>query len=109
MPGAGQRPGGFEERVLIARELHDVVAHHVSMMGVQAGAARVVIGRDPVRAKEALASIERSSRQPVLELHCCWASCARRAIPTLWPRSRASLRGAPARIREFTVHDYMKR
>ena len=59
----------FDERVRIARELHDVVAHHVSMMGVQAGAARVVIGRDPVKAKEALASIEGSSRQAVSELH----------------------------------------
>ncbi|MDN5931994.1 MAG: histidine kinase, partial [Pseudonocardia sp.] len=59
----------FDERVRIARELHDVVAHHVSMMGVQAGAARVVIGQDPVRAKEALASIESSSRQAVSELH----------------------------------------
>jgi signal transduction histidine kinase len=59
----------FDERVRIARELHDVVAHHVSMMGVQAGAARVVIGRDPVKAKEALAAIERSSREAVLELH----------------------------------------
>jgi signal transduction histidine kinase len=59
----------FDERVRIARELHDVVAHHVSMMGVQAGAARVVIGRDPVKAKAALASIEASSRQAVLELH----------------------------------------
>ena len=59
----------FAERVRIARELHDVVAHHVSMMGVQAGAARVVIGRDPVKSKEALASIERSSREAVLELH----------------------------------------
>jgi signal transduction histidine kinase len=59
----------FDERVRIARELHDVVAHHVSMMGVQAGAARVVIDRDPVRATEALASIEESSREAVLELH----------------------------------------
>ena len=59
----------FDERVRIARELHDVVAHHVSMMGVQAGAARVVIDRDPAKAKEALAAIETSSRQAVAELH----------------------------------------
>jgi signal transduction histidine kinase len=59
----------FEERVGIARELHDVVAHHVSMMGVQAGAARVVLDRDPQAAKQALGMIEASSRQAVLELH----------------------------------------
>jgi signal transduction histidine kinase len=59
----------FEERVRIARELHDVVAHHVSMMGVQAGAARVVIDRDRGQAKEALTAIETSSRQAVVELH----------------------------------------
>jgi signal transduction histidine kinase len=59
----------FEERVRIARELHDVVAHHVSMMGVQAGAARVVIDRDRAKAKEALSAIELSSRQAVAELH----------------------------------------
>jgi signal transduction histidine kinase len=59
----------FEERVRIARELHDVVAHHVSMMGVQAGAARVVIERDLVKAKETLSAIEESSRQAVGELH----------------------------------------
>jgi len=58
-----------EERVRIARELHDVVAHHVSMMGVQAGAARVVIDRDRVKAKESLTAIEVSSRQAVGELH----------------------------------------
>jgi signal transduction histidine kinase len=59
----------FEERVRIARELHDVVAHHVSMMGVQAGAARIVIDRDRAKAKDALAAIEASSRQAVDELH----------------------------------------
>jgi len=59
----------FEERVRIARELHDVVAHHVSMMGVQAGAARVVLDRDPDKSRQALTSIETSSRRPVVELH----------------------------------------
>jgi signal transduction histidine kinase len=59
----------FEERVRIARELHDVVAHHVSMMGVQAGAARLVIDADADKAKQALAAIERSSREAVAELH----------------------------------------
>ena len=53
----------------IARELHGVVAHHVSMMGVQAGAARVVIDSDGVKAKEALTAIEVSSRQAVRERH----------------------------------------
>ncbi len=59
----------FEERVRIARELHDVVAHHVSVMGVQAGAARRVVDREPAKAAQALSSIEASSRQAVVELH----------------------------------------
>ena len=59
----------FEERVRIARELHDVVAHHVSVMGVHAGAARTVIGVQPDKAVAALGSIEASSRQAVSELH----------------------------------------
>ena len=59
----------LEERVRIARELHDVVAHHVSVMGVQAGAARRVVGRQPEKVEEILSSIEVSSRQAVVELH----------------------------------------
>ncbi len=58
----------LDERMRIARELHDVVAHHVSVMGVQAGAARRVMRRQPEQAEAALASIEASSRQAVLEL-----------------------------------------
>lgn len=56
------------ERVRIARELHDVVAHHVSVMGVQAGAARRVLERDPAKASMALSNIEQNARSAVEEL-----------------------------------------
>ena len=57
-----------DERMRIARELHDVVAHHVSVIGVQAGAARTVLTRNPDAASEALRSIEGSSRQAVSDM-----------------------------------------
>jgi signal transduction histidine kinase len=57
------------DRVNIARELHDVVAHHVSVMGVQAGAARRVMQSDPAQASGSLELIEQSAREAVDELH----------------------------------------
>jgi signal transduction histidine kinase len=57
-----------DERSRIARELHDIVAHHVSTMVVQAGAGRRVIERDPQRAGGAFASIEGAGRQALVEL-----------------------------------------
>jgi signal transduction histidine kinase len=57
------------ERVRIARDLHDVVAHHVSVMGVQAGAARRVLDSDPELASAALRTVEETARAAIGELH----------------------------------------
>ena len=56
------------ERAAIARELHDVVAHHMSVMVVQAGAARAVSGSDPAATAEALRQIEASGRTGLAEM-----------------------------------------
>ena len=57
-----------EQRGQIARELHDVVAHHVSVMTVQAAGALRMLDRDPGRSREALAAIEANGRSALAEM-----------------------------------------
>jgi signal transduction histidine kinase len=57
-----------EERARIARELHDVVAHHVGAMVVQSQGAQRLLDRDPERARKALASIESTGRMALDEM-----------------------------------------
>jgi signal transduction histidine kinase len=82
-----------EERARIANELHDVIAHQLSVIAVQAGAARVRLGADPLAATgaspqvESLLTIEDASRQALAEL--------RRALGVLRSGDAAGLAPQP--------------
>jgi signal transduction histidine kinase len=76
------------ERERLAREVHDVIAHSVSVMTVQSTAARRVIDRDPKRAAAALEAIERTGREALAEM--------RRVVSVLRPAPATEAR-APQR------------
>ncbi|MER5253637.1 MULTISPECIES: histidine kinase [unclassified Streptomyces] len=57
-----------EERLRIARDLHDVVAHHIALVNVQAGVAAHVMDKRPDQAKEALSHVRDASRSALNEL-----------------------------------------
>jgi len=63
-----QREIRNQERVALARELHDTVAHHVSAIAVQAQAGRVVAGIQPEKAVEVLAAIESEASRTLAEM-----------------------------------------
>jgi signal transduction histidine kinase len=65
---ARERAAVADERARLARELHDVVAHSVSTMVVQAEAGEALLGHDPDRARDAFVSITSSGRQALGEL-----------------------------------------
>jgi signal transduction histidine kinase len=57
-----------DERAQIARELHDIVAHAMSVIAVRSGVARMVIDTDPQQARDALAIIETTTRRSLHEM-----------------------------------------
>jgi signal transduction histidine kinase len=57
-----------EQRLGIARDLHDVVAHGITSITVQAAYARLILAEDPVAAQEAVAAIETVGRETLVEL-----------------------------------------
>ncbi len=76
----------IEERLEIARELHDILAHSLSVIAIQAGVGRHVMDQQPDEARQALATVEETSRQSLDEL--------RRVITVL--RRTNTGAGAPA-------------
>ena len=76
-----------DERERIARELHDVVAHSVSIMVVQAGAARTLIGSQPQQSVDSLLAVESSGREALRELrHLLGLLTATEEGPALAPQ-----------------------
>ena len=101
----------LDERRRIAREMHDVVAHSISVMVVQAGGARRILDHDPARAVEAGAEIERVGRDALLEMRRLLGALNPREggpamapqpsmadVPALLDRARAA--GLPVELRE---------
>ena len=63
-----QRREAGEERLRVARELHDVVAHHMSLIHVQAGVALHLVDRRPEQVETALTTIKDASKEALTEL-----------------------------------------
>jgi signal transduction histidine kinase len=62
------RHATLAERLRIARELHDIVAHHLSVVVIQSQGAQRTIGRDPARAQAAMVDVERTGRTALDEM-----------------------------------------
>lgn len=107
------------ERLRIARELHDSLAHRVSLIGVQTAAARRIMDKKPEEAKQALLGAERSARQSVQELRTMLGSlrfgdhepvsCGLESLPDLVADSAAmaldvqvNTVGPPSRLEELS-------
>lgn len=86
-----------EERGRLAREMHDIVAHSVSVMVVQAGAARRLVERDPGAAAEAAGQVEATGRDALQEM--------RRALGVLRAEAGATGGDAASRLPQPSLGD----
>jgi signal transduction histidine kinase len=59
-----------DERVRIARELHDIVSHHMAVVSLQAGVARYLLDENPSTAKAAITAAGDASREALAEMRC---------------------------------------
>jgi signal transduction histidine kinase len=66
--GEQARAAVREERERIARELHDIVAHSVSIIALQAGAAETLVERDPAAAREHMRTVRRTAHEALGEM-----------------------------------------
>jgi signal transduction histidine kinase len=89
-----------QERSRVARELHDVVAHAVTVMVVQAAAARLVASNDPLRADDALGRVESMAGQALLELDSLVGSLEPDAPGAAAPRPRPRVEDLPSLIEQ---------
>jgi signal transduction histidine kinase len=93
-----------EERLDIARELHDVVAHSLSVIAIQSGVGRLVIDTQPEEARAALEAVERTSRSALDELRRVLGVLRRDGGPELAPAPAiADIGGMVAEVREAGV------
>jgi signal transduction histidine kinase len=94
------RQAVIEERVQIARELHDVVAHAMSVIAVQSGVGRHVGAADPVEAQRALAAIETTSRSALIEMRRLLGVLRQESDAPAQTMPAPSLREVPSLIRQ---------
>jgi signal transduction histidine kinase len=98
---ANVRAAAAEERARIARELHDLLSHSVSVMVVQAAAERSALGTERAAPAQALESIERTGRQALSEMRRLFSLLRSGAPAEFAPQpTLAELDGLVARVRE---------
>ena len=69
----------------MARDLHDVIGHNISLINVQAGVGLDLMDSRPEQARAALTAIKPVSGRPSTSCEPCWPRCARRARTSRWP------------------------
>ncbi len=97
-----ERRQAGEERLRLAQELHDVVAHHMSLINVQAGVALHVVDRHPEQAQTALAAIKDASKTALTEMR--WLVDTLRDESEAAPRGPASTLSALDELAERSRH-----